>query len=132
MQTEVKTTALFGWHLRESQIAGSSLFFLVSLNDAKVWVLTRAEIQALVVGGHRVAPDVVMLPKSRLPNDALDAYGKISALARHSLQNQAAPRPAPISADEFTGETRSVRRALATGEVREYLYCRKTGARVVS
>lgn len=104
------------------------MFFLVSLHDAKVWILTSAEVQSALIGVPQLMDGVIVLPRSRLPDSALNGWDKVLAPPK---QKAARARQPPVSALDFIGDARVVRRTLATGEVRDYRYCRETGRRVI-
>lgn len=104
---EVKGTGKAGWHIREAQARRVDWFALVSIHDARCWVLTRAEM--LDCPHHELGPGVWVVSRSHVPTVGADAWDR--------LTKAPAPKPKAIYRTQ-----RLVRRTLADGTIKEYRY----------
>lgn len=112
------------WQIKTSQITKVDFYVLVSMDDARCFVLTAAEIDALIPQALRMYGDVYLLHRRLLSVSSQNAWGKLTGAP------PMAPDVRPVlirhRAKTFFGglKPKTVRKTLANGTVRIYKYPR--------
>ncbi len=105
IRIEVNASTETAWHIRRGQISGADCFVLVSIHDARYWVLTQAEV-AVPMASCTQRGDVVVIGRAKLPQHALDNWGSLS--------------PAKPKMPRAYRSERVVRKVLADGTIEVY------------
>lgn len=111
---EVKTTRRGSdWHVRKSQLGSADFYCFVSMDNASIYVLPHSEVASLVRDAAKVYDGVALISDRALRRESLFDWGCLRGLP----QNEA-PRP---KRRRYIS-TRTVKRVMANGETKIYMY----------
>lgn len=128
---EVKTCRdVMKWHVRKSQIHRVEYYVLVSMHNARCFVLTAREMAEIVRNSHVLSGDVHIVSREAIDDLALNAWGKLDGEHTPNLSpGILGPKP-----DRRTlySSTRTVRRKLADGTMKTYTYLGANAAKLAT